>query len=382
VKATPKPIRLAILAALTIAAAGLIASTGARAADLEPGNVYVMTNQASNSIAIFTRAADGTLTAAGEVLTGGAGDPLPQGLDPAFDPLASQGALTLSPDKQFLLAVNAGSHEISVLRIDGDTLTLVNKVSSGGIRPISVTVRGKLVYVLNEGDPNVTGFKLDAGGTLTPLDGSTRALPGGLAADPAQVGWNFDADILLVTEKATSTIDSFSRQEGGLVSDAVAMPSNGLTPFGFAFDKKGNVVVTEAAGGASGLSSVSSYSLNRSGSPSSVSPSVPNFQTASCWVVITKNKRHAFVSNTGSGTISSYRVGDGGELTLVNQTAASTGIGRAPTDMTFGNGSRYLYVLDGQLQVIHGFKVEADRSLTPIGDTPGVPLGSQGIAAR
>jgi hypothetical protein len=37
--------------------------------------------------------------------------------DPATDPLASQGALVFGPGNQFLFAVNAGSNQISVLRV-------------------------------------------------------------------------------------------------------------------------------------------------------------------------------------------------------------------------------------------------------------------------
>ncbi|PYL61897.1 MAG: hypothetical protein DMF24_05740 [Verrucomicrobia bacterium] len=59
------------------------------------GAVYVLTNQVSNAVAVFLRTARGALTSAGEFSTGGAGNPVPQGMDPATDPLASQGALIL-----------------------------------------------------------------------------------------------------------------------------------------------------------------------------------------------------------------------------------------------------------------------------------------------
>src|SRR5262245_43178464 len=370
------------LAALAVA---FLASSGAQAADLHPGTVYVMTNQSVNTIAVFDRSADGVLTAMGEVQTGGAGDPVPIGTDPVFDPLASQGALAISGDKDFLLAVNAGSSEISIFEVGGGAgLTLIEHVPSGGIRHIRLAVSGNTVYVLNEGgtEPNVTGFKIQAGGHLTPLDNSTKLLPGGVLSDPAQVGFNFDGDLLVVTEKATNMIDVFPRIEGSLLGDPVTQPSNGPTPFGFAFDKKGHVLVAEAFSGTDSASALSSYQLNRTSPPDSISVSVPNSQTASCWVAVARNKKFAFTSNTGSGTISSYEIGPGGSLALMNGTAASTGIGSSPIDLAFANGSRYLYVVDGAMGVIHGFKVEQNKSLTPIGDTPGIPLGSQGIAAR
>src|SRR2546423_13975307 len=117
----------------------------------QAGAVYVLTNQVENAVAVFTRTAFGTLTPAGEFSTGGAGDPVPQGTDPATDPLASQGALVLGEDSQFLFAVNAGSNQISVLSVGRNDLTMVDLVDSGGVRPIGLALHEDLLYVLNEG---------------------------------------------------------------------------------------------------------------------------------------------------------------------------------------------------------------------------------------
>src|SRR5215204_5135291 len=78
---------------------------------VETGTVYVMTNQVENAVMVFTRTANGSLQQAGTFPTGGAGNPIPMGMDPPTDPLASQGSLVLSGD--LLFAVNAGSNEIS-----------------------------------------------------------------------------------------------------------------------------------------------------------------------------------------------------------------------------------------------------------------------------
>ena len=98
--------------------------------NLKSGAVYVLTNQVSNAVAAFDCAPDGTLTPAGMFSTGGAGNPVAQPGDPPTDPLASQGALSLSDNNKLLFAVNAGSNEISVLSVGKDSLTLVDKVSS------------------------------------------------------------------------------------------------------------------------------------------------------------------------------------------------------------------------------------------------------------
>ena len=211
----------------------------------QAGAVYVLTNQVENAVAVFTRTAFGTLTPAGEFPTGGAGDPVPQGTDPATDPLASQGALIFDQGHQFLFAVNAGSNQISVLSVSDLGLDQVDVVDSGGIRPISLTVHDNLLYVLNEGGtPNITGFTIGDDGTLTPLAGSTQPLIGGTAADPAQVSFNHDGTLLVVTEKAGNRIDTYIVDENGLPSAPLDNPSNGMTPFGFAFNNPDFLVVS------------------------------------------------------------------------------------------------------------------------------------------
>src|SRR5216683_7157135 len=157
------------------------------------GAVYTLTNQTSgNAVAIFTRAADGRLTAAGTVSTGGTG---------TGAGLGSQGALALNDEGQLLFAVNAGSNEISAFQVNPEArLSLVARTPSGGTRPISLTVHGHLVYVLNAGGSgNISGFTIDVNGALTPLAGSTRPLSGP-AVGPAQVAFSFYVKVPLITE--------------------------------------------------------------------------------------------------------------------------------------------------------------------------------------
>src|SRR6266498_4084431 len=352
--------------------------------NLHAGAVYVLTNQTNNTVAAFRRNAKGMLTPAVEFTTGGDGDPMPQPPDPTTDPLASQSALIISHGNRFVFAVNAGSNQSSVLKIKKNELQLVDVVDSGGVRPISLALHDDLLYVLNEGGtPNIAGFDFDEDGTLTLLPGSTRPLIGGVAADPAQIGFSHDGELLVVTEKSGNRINTYTINDDGLPSAPIDNPSNGMTPFGFAFNNADTLVVSEAFGGALNQSAASSYSASDAGILSVISGSVPNSQTASCWVVITNNGKLAFVSNTGSGTISSYNLtSNDGTLTLVNSIAGDTGANSAPIDMALNVSSHFLYVLAGGLQSVISFRVEHDGSLTLIDTDGGLPLGAQGIAAK
>src|SRR5215467_11096314 len=108
---------------------------------------------------------------------------------------------------RLLLAVNAGSNDISIFGVKADSLQFFQRISSYGTRPISITVHDELVYVLNAGGtPNIAGFRIEPRvNRLFPLPGSTRGLTGGAAAGPAQVNFTPDGAFLMVTEKATNT---------------------------------------------------------------------------------------------------------------------------------------------------------------------------------
>jgi 6-phosphogluconolactonase len=292
--------------------------------------------------------------------------------------------LIITNGNRFLIAVNAGSNQISVLKIKKNELQLVDIVNSGGIRPISLALDHDLLYVLNEGGtPNITGFDFDEDGTLAPLPGSTRPLIGGAGADPAQIGFSHDGELLVVTEKNGNRLNTYTIDDNGLPSAPIANASNGTTPFGFAFNNADTLVVSEAFGGALNQSAASSYSASNASILSVISGSVPNSQTASCWVVITNNGKLAFVSNTASGTISSYRINaENGSLTLLNPVAANTGMGSAPIDMALSVNSRILFVLRGGTQSVASFRIGGDGSLTPVDTAGGLPFGAQGIAAK
>ena len=149
--------------------------------------------------------------------------------------------------------MNAGSNQISVLRVRRSGLDLIDVVDSGGVRPISLTVHEDLLFVLNEGGtPNITGFMIGDGGTLTPLADSTQPLIGGTGADPAEVSFNADGTLLLVTEKLGNRLDTYTVDANGLSSASIDNASSGMTPFGFSFNSDDFLIVSEAFGGAPG----------------------------------------------------------------------------------------------------------------------------------
>jgi 6-phosphogluconolactonase (cycloisomerase 2 family) len=194
------------------------------------------------------------------------------------------------------------------------------------------------------------------------------------------VSFNPSGDVLVVTERATNLIDVYTLDGDGLATNAAAYPSAGATPFGFAFTQQGTLVVSEAAGGALNASSVSSYAVSPAGLQL-VTPSAPTGETAACWIAASKNGKFAYSANAGSASVSSYRVGQDGDLTLIAGKAGDTGAGTAPVDMATSHNSQYVYVLSARSQNVIVFAAGNDGSLTPLGTFGGLPAGSAGIAA-
>jgi 6-phosphogluconolactonase (cycloisomerase 2 family) len=364
---------LVLLAALLVTL--VTTSAPALAADGRTGVVYTLTNSASrNEVVVFQRAADGTLTPSGRFATEGRG---------TGAGLGSQGAVVLSSDDRWLLAVNAGSNEISSFAVTGNGLLLRSTVDSSGVKPISVTVADDLVYALNGGDdttpPNIAGFRLRPNGSLAAIRGSSRPLSAP-NADPAQIQFGRDGRVLVVTEKATNLIDTYVVGSRGRPTGPSAHPSAGETPFGFAFDGQAHVIVSDAFGGRPGESALSSYEVGNTGTLTTITPLAPDGQTAACWVVIAKHGRFAYTTNTGSANISSYTVASDGSLSLLNAVAGSTGAG--PIDAAVSSFSRYLYTLDSGSHGISAFAVADDGSLAPLPGTSGLPDSAVGLAAR
>jgi len=367
-----------IAATAAVFAAGGAAAPNSSSAPAVVGHVYVNDNTTGvNTVAGFDRLADGTLTPM-------AGSPFAVGGAGSGHAVASQGSLQLSADGRYLLAVDAGSDQISVVRIkpDGSLQTAgVEVVSSNGIDPVSIAVSGGLVYVANAGagGSNYTGFNLNPGGRLRPLAGSTVSLPG--AAQPGDVLFSGDGARLAGARVGTSQIDSFTVGSDGLLTPAPGspFPAQGLGPFGSEFrpTDPSQLFVSNAHNGGVNLGTVSAFSVAGDGTLSSIGSSpFPDLQNAPCWVEISHDGQYLFAVNTASSTISSFSIAAGGTLTLLGTTPFAHGpVG--PEDARLSPDGSTLWVVDAGADAVSGFSV-AGGALTEL---PSSPTAAPGGAA-
>ena len=365
--------------------AGFVGTTEVAAAASDVvGHVYVNDNTAgTNTIGAFDQHADGTLTpmSSSPFAAGGAG---------TGAILGSQGSLQITADGRYLLAADAGSNEISVLRVRKNgtlTSTQGSPVSSGGVEPVSIAVNGKLVYVANEGNgtsgSNYTGFRLSGGGHLKPLAGSTIPLPA--TANPGDILFNSTGTNLVgievgTTDRSTFLIDSFTVGRDGLPTPAAGspFPAEAAGPFGSEFSptEPGHLYVSNAHAGA-GNGSVSAFSVSQNGSLNPIGDS-PYFngQTAPCWVEISHDGNNLFAVNTGSASISGYRIRDDGSLELLTTTPFQSGLGIAPFDARLDPSGEHLYVVDAAIDAVSIFDV-AGASLRELSSSPAaLPAGA------
>jgi 6-phosphogluconolactonase (cycloisomerase 2 family) len=334
----------------------------------DQGSVYVLSNSAAdNAVLVYDRAADGTLSYSESYSTGGLG--LGAGL-------GSQGAVTVSGNGGFLLAVNAGSSSISSFAVEHDGLELRDVEASRGARPTSVAERHGLVYVLNAGIPNsIAGFQLDSRGELTPIADSVRPLAAAQTT-PSQIAIAPSGDALVVTERATNSIMTWTLGKDGAPDASRVFASGGNAPFGFAFGHQGTFVVSDAAA----PSGASSYRLHGS-DVETITPVLPSSRTAACWTVVTKNGKIAYVTNGGTGDVTGLAVAGDGSISLLEPSGVSATVGGSATDAALSENSQFLFVRNGALAKVDAFAIAADGSLSHAGAVAGLPPTAAGIAA-
>ena len=366
------PIRLksALIAAAATAAVAGFATPAFASTHASPvvGYTYIDGNTATvNTIDGFARHADGSLTAL-------PGSPFTAGGAGTGTGLASQGAIQVTRDGRYLLAVDAGSNQISVLRLTAGGVPVLagQPVSSGGITPVSVAVSPfGLVYVANQGNggSGYSGFRLGFGGSLTPIAGSTVTVPDGSGV--GDVFFNAFGNHLVGTRTGTSEIDSFVVLPDGHLLAAKGSPytGQGLGQLGAEFSpvRPSQLFVSNAHNGAT-LGTVSAYQDGLFGQLTSIGSSpYADGQTAPRWVEISHDGRYLFTVNTASGNISSYSINPNGSLVLIGSFAIKGG--GADIDARLSPDGRYLLVDGSGMHFVSVFAVNGG-TLTEVPSSP------------
>ena len=310
-------------------------------------------------------------------------------------PLGNQAAMATDASDRWMFVTNAGDGSVTSFRLQEDGLEFVNRVRARGHSAISVTVFGTLVYVLYEGsgeagDPpvmrydTISGFQFGSGGVLRFIRNSTRILDRTQLTAPAQIGFNKSGTILLITEKATNMLTTYRMISGNRPSfSSRKRPSAVPTPFGFEFGDRDYVFITEANGGARGVTA--SYRVDRASGEVSSLVDLIEQGNATCWTVLSSDQTIGYSVNTGSNSVSPYRINFNGTLEPFFRQVpnASVNTGSAPRDAVLTQNNQFLYVLNNGDGQIDGFRVSRNgrvsgQTITPVS----VPNSVTGIISR
>ena len=356
------------------AVSAVTAAHGAYAREDVVGHVYVDNNlDGANTVSVFDQGADGSLTLA-------PGSPFAVGGKGTGKGLSSQGPIQLSTDGRYLLAVDAGSNQISVLRVHPNgSLTPAegSPVSSGGVSPVSIAVHDHLVFVANSGgtSPNIAGFALNPGGHLRPLEGGPEPVPAGFT--PGDVLFNRTGTNLVVTLlgpqfSSPSATASYAVDDEGHLTAAPGSPFHvknaGTIGAEVRPTNPSQLFISNAHDGPL-KGTVAAFSVARDGTVSAIGSPVPDNQTAPCWVEISHDGRYLFTTNTASSSISSYSIAADGALTLIGSTTLRNPAGIGAIDLRLDPSGQYLYVTDSGLHAVSAFAVSGG-TLTELGPSP------------
>src|SRR5215510_2305564 len=347
------------------------------------GYLYTVNNDTQqNGIAVLERNADGSLK---EV----AGSPFPTGgKGLSGGDIDQQGAIRVYGN--YVLAVNPGSDSVAVL-IKGEDgkLTPVqgSPFPSGGSAPLSLTIRGDLVYVANQAPPfanptsapNIMGFRIGNDGKLTPIANSKISFPVGHG--PAQVEFSPSGETVVVTsgfqDEATSSVHGYKVQPDGTLKEGPGSPAHATGAsgdVGFSWSPEGNRVYVSNFRG----SAVTVFDVDKqTGGVKQIGAAHPTNESAPCWTALSSDGKTLYVANFVSNSISVFDVKPDGKLTLLGTRKRRGATDPDTKDIEISKDGKFLYVLAPAVRQIAGFSIGTDRTLTelPAGKSP-VKLGA------
>lgn len=363
-RAVNAPWLLAVLVGLVLAAYFVTRTTQSVADGPIAGWIYVEANtptpNKNSVVAIPYTNRGGPLTTQAKLYpTDGSGTPLVTPLPNSVGTTSGDHQVLLTPDHQFLFAVNQGSNSIAVFKVDAHTGALTpvqgSPFSSYGLAPIALGYHNGILVVSNHGiiapfnplgssppgPSNLVSFKVSLTGALTKLS-STPPHPDGaidatISPDGSTiVSTGFYPEVLPRQPFPTfgpQLIRSFTLSPTGALSPvgALSFPPEftaGVAgkvpavipkvlyplPFGMTYNPDPNKKFAYVAATVAGRVAVYDYS-----NPASLrlASNAMNPGIAACWLVASHDGRFLYVANSASQNISVYSISrDGGAVTL------------------------------------------------------------------
>lgn len=338
---------------------------------------YSLSNQQNNTVVRFLQRQDRAFITT-SFPTGGAGSGVYEDV-PA--------PLVLSPDKQFLCAVNPGSGTVSLFKVDttNGNLTLIGQAGASvpfGATPVGVAIstRNVAYVVYRDAGTSIAAFRLQATG-ISEISSSARSLFS--PADALQIAVSPNADVLVVSQRTAGRLASFALDATGMPSlFEQDFPAN--APFGLAFNRRDFLFATDVQFGG-----LNAFTVSSAGEVSGVN-AVGVGQTTRA-VVPTQSDKFVFVSDPLERRIARFNTDTlTGRVSLSQAVAATTD--QWPFDLALSPKTstvpQFLYALNRAAldttanQSIQVFSVDnTTGALSLVSTILGVPFTANGLVA-
>lgn len=333
--------RLAKYLSIVISFATFFCSSSSVAQGVAQTAVFVQRNTANrNAIAAFVQdSGSGELSLLGVFRTGGKGEPTIDGNQ--SHALASKGRL--------LFVTNAGDNTVSVFDVQSNgTPVLVSRVSSRGVRPVSLAVKKNTLLVVNQGikagEPGATGgnvlaFRIASGGALSPIEGAVYRFA---SEDvPNEVLSNSSNPLFSVVRSGANAVSTFWLRDQGAISLTETV-FNIPDPLGGAVKSgaQSTVIVTLPDADTAG---VVSLQMNARGRTTARRTYPRPAQKDPCWAAIHPDGNRLWTAAFATRLLSLYNIGGDGRLTAVSNYVAQVGPGSV--DLAVDQAGDYLFSL-------------------------------------
>jgi 6-phosphogluconolactonase (cycloisomerase 2 family) len=405
------------------------------------GHLYIQTNEIQNRIIHYRRAADGTLTEAERVSTGGAGSgvfkPI-SGQESAPNAFEGAASVILSPDRRLLFATNGGDNSVSSFAVAEDgRLTLVDRKAtgnavegkSGTAKSLAFGASKGILYVLHSfGPDHLRLMSVDGAGKLTArkerytvntrdktdrvptmavLSPDGKFLVVGTTFDQpiAHVGTYPDGSPILWVPQADHTyrviasnapdpdgLIVFPVREDGVLGTACFHDAKAGSPFYIAFLKSrpDTFIIGYAVGDGCAMATIDAEGKVNVGPLVKIDTSA-GLPSELCWLGVSPDDRFVFATNFGYSYVSSYRI-NGKGLEIAKDPACpkvpgdgtarglNTTVTSGPADSWVSPDGAFLYQIYGNAAKLIGYATQPDGSLTEV-TRVGIPYNSpEGLA--
>ncbi|HEX7286832.1 MAG TPA: beta-propeller fold lactonase family protein [Candidatus Angelobacter sp.] len=333
-----------------------------------------------NSVSTYAIQSDGSLLLVGKFPSGGAGgsgtgDPSGQGIGSI-----ATTRIVVSQDNKFVFATNAPDNTVSAFSLDSSTglLTLVpgSPFATGGNAcqgmGLAISPNAQFLFAMNTCSQDVTSFKIGADGSL-----SVVGPPASLFTAGVDIKVTGDGKFVAVSLHGFNVgVDIFSIGPGGSLTRVPGSPFPGHGGFGSALEAncKGDLLFALED---FSPSVIDSFKVGADGSLTSApnSPflmSLPSAANGEVSFYLSPDEKALFVSDVASFA-SSFTVDSQGSLTPVSSFVPATGtffFGHVVTDPT----GKFLYA-SGLFSNLAAYSVDSNAALTLL---PGSPFTLSG----